>query len=135
MCSPPTTTSRNFTFTVDPMLACGATVTASLQMQDGATNYGTITYPFVTGTSAVAIAQNFDGVAAPALPAGWTTSATGIGVPWVTSIDHSQQRTERRLRPRSKQHRRQHVAFTDLRGPGWRSDPDVQEQLQYRVDV
>ncbi len=85
MCSPPTTTSRNFTFTVDPMLACGATVTASLQMQDGATNYGTITYPFVTGTSAVAIAQNFDGVAAPTLPAGWTTSATGIGVPWVTS--------------------------------------------------
>jgi hypothetical protein len=32
-----------------------------------------------------ALTENFDGVVAPALPAGWTTSATGIGVPWVTS--------------------------------------------------
>ncbi len=79
------TISRNFTFTVDPALPCGATVTATLQMQDGATNYGNLTYTFVTGTSAVAFAQNFDGVVAPALPAGWTSTATGIGVPWVTS--------------------------------------------------
>src|SRR5207253_11228816 len=32
-----------------------------------------------------AFTQNFDGVIAPALPAGWTTVATGIEVPWVTS--------------------------------------------------
>lgn len=30
-------------------------------------------------------AQSFDGVAAPALPAGWTTSATNAGSPWVTT--------------------------------------------------
>ena len=29
--------------------------------------------------------ENFDSVVAPALPAGFTTSTTGIGVPWVTS--------------------------------------------------
>ena len=29
--------------------------------------------------------ENFDGVTAPALPAGWTTAATGVEVPWVTS--------------------------------------------------
>jgi hypothetical protein len=29
--------------------------------------------------------QNFDGVTAPALPAGWTTAATGSGVGWMTS--------------------------------------------------
>ncbi len=85
LCSPPVPTSRNFTFTVDPMLACGATVTATLHMQDGATDYGNLTYSFVTGTSAVALSQNFDGVVAPALPAGWTASATGIGVAYVTS--------------------------------------------------
>ncbi len=85
VCSPPSPTFRNFTFTVDPLLACGATVTASVQFQDGATNYGTLTYNFVTGTQMVAFAQNFDGVVAPALPAGWTSTATGIGVPWVTS--------------------------------------------------
>ena len=48
-------------------------------------DYGNLTYNFVTGTSAVAFTQNFDGVVAPALPAGWTSTATGIGVPWVTS--------------------------------------------------
>ena len=85
LCSPPSPTFRNFTFTVDPQSPCGGTLTASLQMQDGATNYGTLTYAFVTGTLAVALAEDFDGVVAPALPAGWTTSATGIGVPWVTS--------------------------------------------------
>jgi hypothetical protein len=29
--------------------------------------------------------QNFDGVTAPALPAGWTTAAAGSGVGWITS--------------------------------------------------
>ena len=35
--------------------------------------------------AATTFTQNFDGVVAPALPAGWTTAATGIEVPWVTS--------------------------------------------------
>ena len=85
LCSGTLGVSRSFSFTVDPQLPCGGTVTATLHMQDGATDYGNLTYSFVTGTSPVAFSQNFDGVAAPALPAGWTTSATGIGVPWVTS--------------------------------------------------
>ncbi len=54
-------------------------------MTDGATDYGNITYTFLTGTSGVVFAQNLDSVVAPALPAGWTSTATGIGVPWVTS--------------------------------------------------
>jgi hypothetical protein len=29
--------------------------------------------------------ENFDGVTAPALPAGWTTTFSGVGVAWVTS--------------------------------------------------
>src|SRR6185295_17857277 len=29
--------------------------------------------------------ENFDGVSAPALPAGWTTASSGVEVPWVTS--------------------------------------------------
>ena len=67
LCSPPSLTFRNFTFTVDPQSPCGGTLTASLQMQDGATNYGTLTYTFVTGTLAVALAEDFDGVTAPEL--------------------------------------------------------------------
>jgi hypothetical protein len=76
---------RNFTFTIDPSSACGAPVTASLVMTDGPTNYGTLTYTFGTGVPVVVVAQNFDGVGAPALPAGWTTAATGSESLWITS--------------------------------------------------
>ena len=47
--------------------------------------------PTVTPTPSpcgVAFMQNFDGVVAPALPAGWTTAATGVEVPWVTSTNN-----------------------------------------------
>ena len=35
--------------------------------------------------AAVLFSENFDGVVTPTLPAGWTTSATDAGVPWITS--------------------------------------------------
>jgi hypothetical protein len=77
---------RNFTFTAAG--ACGSTITASIQFQDGATNLGTITYTFTLGTQRLALSQNFDGVTAPALPAGWvaTQGVNSAGAPlWVTS--------------------------------------------------
>ena len=43
---------RSFTFTA-ANLACGAPIVISLQLQDGATNLGTVTYNFTTGTIAV----------------------------------------------------------------------------------
>lgn len=77
---------RNFTFTVSPSLACGLPVTASLVMTDGPTNYGVIVYTFGTGTPIPTFSQNFDGVVAPALPAGWVaTNAAGPAPLWVTS--------------------------------------------------
>src|SRR5262245_59128592 len=36
-------------------------------------------------TPTVLFSENFDGVIAPALPAGWSSSSTGAGSPWVTS--------------------------------------------------
>ena len=44
---------RNFTFTASG--TCGGTITASLQLQDGATNLGTVTYTFTLGTQAVSV--------------------------------------------------------------------------------
>jgi hypothetical protein len=35
--------------------------------------------------AAILFSENFDGVLTPGLPAGWTTTATGAGVPWITS--------------------------------------------------
>jgi Kelch motif len=85
LCSGSPAVFRNFTFTVDPATPCGNTVTASLQLQDGATNYGTASYSFLTGSSAISLSENFDGVVAPALPAGWSTTFSGTGTAVTTS--------------------------------------------------
>ena len=66
--------SRPFTFTADG--SCGGTLTATLQLQDGATNLGTVTFTFTMGVLNVVFSENFDGVSAPALPAGWSSTFT-----------------------------------------------------------
>ncbi len=74
--------AKNFQFMAGNV-SCGGTITATLQLQDGATNLGTVTYNFTTGVQAIALNENFDGVVAPALPAGWV--ASGTATTWVTS--------------------------------------------------
>ena len=54
---------------------------------DGATDYGTFTYQFITGSTVSGGVQNFDGVTAPALPAGWTPTASGSGILPTTVTD------------------------------------------------
>ena len=66
---------------------CGANLTATFQLQDGATNYGSISYSIRLGvlTPATTLFQNFDGVTAPTLPAGWTAAVVSGFMPaWVT---------------------------------------------------
>ncbi len=46
--------------------------------------------PTATSTPSSGCNQNFDGVTAPALPSGWTSAATGVEVPWVTSTTNPQ---------------------------------------------
>jgi hypothetical protein len=73
-----------------------ATPTATATVAPSPTPTATATVPASPTPTATATAtaspscgpvlsQNFDGVTAPALPAGWTTTATGIELPWVTS--------------------------------------------------
>ncbi|CAN5346954.1 hypothetical protein BH20ACI1_BH20ACI1_01360 [soil metagenome] len=77
---------RNFTFTVNPSLACGSPVTLTFNITDGATNFGTVTQTFTTGVRVVSFSENFDGVTAPALPSGWTSvQLIGTAINWVTS--------------------------------------------------
>ena len=66
--------SRPFTFTASG--SCGGTLTATFQLQDGGTNLGTVTFTFTLGVLNVSFSENFDGVVAPALPAGWTSAFT-----------------------------------------------------------
>ena len=85
VCGGDPTVFRQFTFTVDPSLPCGAPVTASLTLTDGASNYGTAVYVFSTGT-VLGVVENFDAMTAPALPTGWVaTRPTGTAAMWATS--------------------------------------------------
>jgi len=72
-------------FTCTASGACGGSLTATLQLQDGTNSLGTVTFKFTLGAVSTVFAENFDGVTAPALPAGWTTSAGGAESSWVTS--------------------------------------------------
>jgi hypothetical protein len=81
------TVYKSFTFTADN-LACGSTLVATLQLQDGGTDLGTITYNFTTGMMNVTLSENFDGVAAPSLPVNWAaTNAVGAAPLWTTSTN------------------------------------------------
>src|SRR5437773_9395230 len=78
--------AKNFSFTSSG--SCGSTITATLQLQDGANNLGTVSYTIQLGAEVVPFSQNFDGVTAPNLPVGWTaTQGTNLaGAPaWATS--------------------------------------------------
>jgi hypothetical protein len=78
---------RNFILTVSG--ACGGTVTATLELEDGPESLGEVVYQFTLGTPTFALTESFDGVVAPALPAGWvaTTFADvgGNSNPWATT--------------------------------------------------
>ncbi|HKB65039.1 MAG TPA: HYR domain-containing protein [Pyrinomonadaceae bacterium] len=71
--------------------SCGNTITLTFHLQDGDLDLGNVSIPFTLGlliNSAPAFTENFDGVTAPALPAGWATARSGAGatpVLWVTT--------------------------------------------------
>ena len=82
--APGTTDCRPFTFTATGN--CGGNLTATIHFQDGATDLGDVTYSYSLGRpERTVLSENFDDVTAPALPAGWTSTASGVEVPWVSS--------------------------------------------------
>ena len=75
--------AQSFTFTAEGV--CGGSLTVTLQLQDGATDLGTINYPFTLGQTGGSAAEDFDGATAPSLPTDWTTSASGMQSDWATA--------------------------------------------------
>jgi hypothetical protein len=72
--------TRSFTFTSDPALACGDSVTTTFALQDGATNLGTATFTFMLGTLS---SSTFSYTGAPvAIPDG---NAAGVNIPLAVS--------------------------------------------------
>lgn len=76
--------SRDFTYTVPANTACGTLLSLTMNV-DSSLGAKTITLPLSIGIKSVTVTQNFDGVTAPALPAGWTTTTEGGGSSFVTT--------------------------------------------------
>jgi hypothetical protein len=125
--------NRNFTFTTDPATVCGAGVTLTWVLTDGATDMGTVTKTYGTGTPVVSISEGFDGLTAPALPAGWTNNRTnGTYLDWTTSTTN----------PRSSPNTAfandpAHISAASLESPAFtvgRLDATVSFQKAYTTD-
>jgi photosystem II stability/assembly factor-like uncharacterized protein len=84
------TAARDFHFSNSS--GCGDTITLTFHLQDGDLDLGNVSINFTLGVlqiGAPAFTENFDGVTAPTLPAGWTTTktpATGNPPLWTTNI-------------------------------------------------
>jgi autotransporter-associated beta strand protein len=84
------TVSKPFLFSVNGNF--GDPLTITLALRDGTNNYGNISYQtFIGGLSTNTTTtdwQNFDGVSAPALPGGWTSSVpAGTAGGWTTTTN------------------------------------------------
>jgi hypothetical protein len=81
------TVANNFSFSNNG--SCGGNITLTFHLQDGALDLGNFSVTFSLGlqvNSPAAFTENFDGVTAPALPAGWTTAfVLPGGKPWATT--------------------------------------------------
>ncbi|MBE7515606.1 MAG: VCBS repeat-containing protein [Chloracidobacterium sp.] len=79
------TVTQNIPYTVDPNAACGSTVSLSIVVSSTLGAQPAAIRSFVLGNPN-GVLENFDGVTAPALPAGWTmTQDNGTGITWTTS--------------------------------------------------
>lgn len=80
-------TNKSFTFTAAG--TCGSNIIASLQLQDGTNNLGTVSFTLPLG-KIFGLSQNFDGVTAPNLPLGWTSAnVAGTAANWTTTTASS----------------------------------------------
>ena len=78
-----TPVSRPFTFVASG--SCGSNITATLQLQDGMTNLGTVTFTFQLGTLSNST-TTFSNSAAITIPAGAPGTTTGPATPYPSNI-------------------------------------------------
>lgn len=78
------TETRQINFIVPRNAGCGSDVTIQFSAGSSLGSVG-FSRKIRTGTPIVTFSENFDGVTAPALPAGWTTAQTGGGTVWTNA--------------------------------------------------
>ncbi len=76
--------SASATFSFIANGTCGQNLTLNLALRDGTTNLGTVSFSLPLGVATNALTEDFESVSAPALPAGWTASVSGVGNAWRT---------------------------------------------------
>lgn len=76
---------RPFAFKVNGSVACGGTVTLTWLITEREITYPNATKAYTTGIRTVSLAESFDTVVAPTLPAGWTSTQTsGTSINWIS---------------------------------------------------
>ncbi len=79
------TVSQAIPYTISAAAPCGSSVSVSIVVSSALGSQNPALRTFVLG-SANGVVQNFDGVTAPALPAGWTTTQdSGTTITWTTT--------------------------------------------------
>lgn len=79
------TVTADFTFSVLSGAKCGVAISPTIALTEGTEPLGEVNVPLRTGAEQIAFSEDFDGVTAPGLPAGWTTSSTENHQLWRTS--------------------------------------------------
>ncbi len=78
--------TSSFTLTVNPSLACGANLSLTWDVNSGSGAISSLTLSRNLGALTPVLSENFDGVAAPALPSGWSAfNASGPFPLWLSS--------------------------------------------------
>jgi hypothetical protein len=83
------TVTRNIPFSISPAQLCGSTVVVTFALNSDSGPQTPVSRNILIGHPVLGFSENFDGVTAPALPAGWTTALTGTGVAPTTSTTNS----------------------------------------------
>ncbi len=78
------TATRQVGFKIPAATPCGSSLTINFNL-NSSLGPTTADYVLTIGQPVLGVDNNFDALAAPALPAGWTTAITGGGVAWVSS--------------------------------------------------
>ncbi|MEP7339020.1 MAG: M36 family metallopeptidase [Acidobacteriota bacterium] len=78
------TSTRTISYTVPAGSQCGTVLNVTVNINS---SFGAVarTFPLLVGQLLTTFNENFDGVTAPGLPAGWTTSSTAGITSWTTS--------------------------------------------------
>ena len=81
------TVTQNVSYTVPQATQCGSTLTLTFNVTD---NIGPVSFTrsLVIGAPVVTATENFDGVTAPSIPAGWTADVVQSGINFVTTTNN-----------------------------------------------